>query len=206
MDSIFSDLPLYVYLVLSAIIILPLFVPRIKELLENGNPKLREKQKIKGKYTLPILYSRKLYKTAAVYFLIFLVVLLAMPNAFESVKATVLSILMAVLMCSFLLFLDTFRVNISVHLREGEIMINRTLISTASIKTAELWDDLILFRMSTGNEEKFWIRYRVKRYPQALEMMRAIEEYCQKNNISVDNHFGRQTDKEERFNPASQMT
>lgn len=201
MDNVFSDLPLFVYPVVVAMVIISVFSPRVRELLENSSSKLRVKQKARGKYTLPLIYSPKLYKTAAIFFLIFLAAVLALPNSLESINSILFSVVLAMMMSCYLLVHDSFRLNLSIRIRNDSLSLNDKDFPSSSIDVIELWDDLILIRHSGKNEEKYWLRFNIKNHSRAVEIMEVIQQFCSDHNIALENHFALNIKDNEIFNP-----
>ncbi|GAB5522983.1 MAG: hypothetical protein Roseis2KO_08550 [Roseivirga sp.] len=145
-------LPSYIYLIFGCAFYVLMFYPRIREIIENNSPRLRNQQKIKGKYTLPITWSPRLLKISGIYLLIFLGTVILLDNT--GLNSTNLGLAMAIafLMLSSLLIHDNYRLTLSLRIGKS-IAFNGSTFNAADIAAIELWDDLILIRITDDTEK-----------------------------------------------------
>lgn len=188
--SLPDDLPPYIHAIFGFTFYIFMLYPRLREVIENNSPKLRNQQKAKGKYTLPITWSPRLLKISGIYFLIFLGTVILLDNTGLNGTKLSFAIGLAFMMLSSLLIHDNYRLNLSVQTGEN-ITFNNSTFNTVDITAMELWDDLILIRLTDGTEKKYWLRFKTRNRSRALEVIKQIEYFCQKKNIPVDNQFSR---------------
>lgn len=92
---------------------------------------------------------------------------------------------------------------LSVKFTVNEIVFNYNHHKLSGINHIEIWDDLIFIKFKNETEKKIWLRFRAKEYQKAVTMISAIENFCTKKDVPLENHFSSDIESNEVFNPSS---
>ncbi|GAB5522982.1 MAG: hypothetical protein Roseis2KO_08540 [Roseivirga sp.] len=91
---------------------------------------------------------------------------------------------------------------LSLKFTKNEIVFDDDHYEASEIEQMEIWDDLIFIRFKNGKEKKIWLRFRAKRYQEALALVSAVEDFCNEKGVSLENNFSSDIEFNEVFNPS----
>lgn len=181
---------------------------RIIELVENLQSKFNYGITKQGIHILPSTYRPKQFKIGIRWFLGFTVawIIFFLTSEWneDAIYSTLDLMFVIILPVPGLFYLfsgkSNYQLNLKVEITPITLTINEILMSEETIKSIELWDDLIIINRDPGDNEEFRFAFKARHFDKAAKIMQEINQFCTTCNIPIEDNFEYNSAKNEVIN------